>query len=147
MFNEGKVAMEIDNGGFVAAIRGANPDLPFSVAPVPFPVRAQGAILAPITVNAASDNKEAAATFLQWMLEKENQKELQLVLGSSSVATQTERTEAELEQSPFLSAVDGLTETSVPQVVLGHEEQTPEIRSIVIKQILLALAEIGRAHV
>lgn len=140
MFNEGKVAMEIDNGGFVAAVRGANPDLPFSVAPIPFPVRAQGAILAPITVNAASENKEAAATFIQWMLEEENQKELQLVLGSSSVATPTERTEAELEESPFLPAVDELTETSVPQVVLGYEAQTPEIRSIVIEQILRALA-------
>lgn len=140
MFNEGKVAMEIDNGGFVAAVRGANPDLPFSVAPIPFPVRAQGAILAPITVNAASENKEAAATFIQWMLEEENQKELQLVLGSSSVATPTDRTEAELEESPFLPAVDELTETSVPQVVLGYEAQTPEIRSIVIEQILRALA-------
>lgn len=140
MFNEGKVAMEIDNGGFVAAVRGANPDLPFSVAPIPFPVRAQGAILAPITVNAASENKEAAATFIQWMLEEENQKELQLVLGSSSVATPTDRTETELEESPFLPAIDELTETSVPQVVLGHEAQTPEIRSIVIEQILRALA-------
>ena len=140
MFNEGKVAIEIDNGGFVAAVRGANPDLPFSVAPIPFPVRAQGAILAPITVNAASENKEAAATFLQWMLDEENQKALQLVLGSSSVAIPTDRAEAELEQSPFLPAVDDLTETSVPQVVLGYEAQTAEIRSIVIKQILRALS-------
>jgi multiple sugar transport system substrate-binding protein len=140
MFNEGKVAIEIDNGGFVAAVRGANADLPFSVAPIPFPVRAQGAILAPITVNAASENKDAAATFLQWMLDEENQKALQLVLGSSSVAIPTDRTEAELEQSPFLPAVDELTETSVPQVVLGYEAQTAEIRSIVIEQILRALA-------
>jgi multiple sugar transport system substrate-binding protein len=140
MFNEGKVAMEIDNGGFVAAVRGANPDLPFSVAPIPFPERSQGAILAPIVVNAASENKEAAATFLEWMLEPENQKELQLVLGASSVATPTERTEEELAQSPFLPAVDELTETSVPQVVLGFEADTPDIRSIVIEQVLRALA-------
>ena len=140
MFNEGKVAMEIDNGGFVDAIRGANPDLPFSVAPVPFPVRSQGAILAPIVVNAASENKEAAATFLEWMLEPENQKDLQLVLGASSVATVTERTEEELAASPFLSVVDELTATSLPQVVLGYEAKTPDIRSIVINQVLRALA-------
>ena len=140
MFNEGKVAMEIDNGGFVAAVRGANADLPFSVAPIPFPERAQGAILAPITVNAASDNTDAAATFLEWMLQPENQKSLQLVLGSSSVATPTERTPEELEESPFLPEIDALTETSVPQVVLGYEARTPEIRSIVIEEVLRALA-------
>jgi multiple sugar transport system substrate-binding protein len=140
MFNEGKVAMEIDNGGFVAAVRGANEDLPFSVAPIPFPERSQGAILAPIVVNAASEGKEAAATFMSWMLEPENQKELQLVLGASSVATPTERTKQELKESPFLPAVDGLTDTSVPQVVLGFEANTPEIRSIVIEQVLAALA-------
>ncbi|HLS34345.1 MAG TPA: sugar ABC transporter substrate-binding protein [Brevibacterium sp.] len=140
MFNEGKVAMEIDNGGFVAAVRGANAELPFSVAPTPFPVRAQSAILAPITVNAASDDTEAAATFLEWMLQPENQKSLQLVLGSSSVATVTERTPEELEESPFLAEVDALTETSVPQVVLGFEARTPEIRSIVIEEVLRAIS-------
>lgn len=140
MFNEGKVGMEIDNGGFAAAVRGANEDLPFSVAAIPFPVRAQGSILAPITVNAASENTDAAATFLQWMLEDENQKDLQLVLGASSVATVTERTEAELEQAPYLPEVDDLTASSVPQVVLGYEAQTADIRSIVITQILRALA-------
>src|SRR5690606_27908274 len=86
------------------------------------------------------DDKDAAGTFLEWMLQPENQKSLQLVLGSSSVATPTERTPEELEESPFLPEVDALTETSVPQVVLGHEARTPEIRSIVIEEVLRALA-------
>lgn len=140
MFNEGQVAMEIDNGGFVAAIRGANPDLPFGVAPVPFPERSQGAILAPVVVNAASDNQEAAATFLEWTLQPESQVELQRVLGASSVATATERTQEQLDESPFLPVVDELTDSSLPQVVLGYEASTPEIRSIVIEQVLRALA-------
>lgn len=140
MFNQGKVAMEIDNGGFVAAVRGANASLPFSVAPVPFPVRSQGAILAPIVVNAASKHKEAATSFLQWMLKPESQKDLQLVLGASSVASVTERSPAELAKSPFLPVVDKLTDTSLPQVVLGYEAKTPDIRKIVIEQVIRALA-------
>jgi len=140
MFNQGKVAMEIDNGGFVAAVRGANAGLPFSVAPIPFPVRSQGAILAPIVVNAASKHKEAAISFLQWMLKPESQKDLQLVLGASSVASVTERSQGELAKSPFLPVVDKLTDTSLPQVVLGYEAKTPDIRKIVIEQVLRALA-------
>src|SRR5690606_41531680 len=91
MFAEGKVGMELNNGGYVSAPQGQGPDLNFSVAPIPFPVRSQGTILAPIVINEASPAKEAAATFIQWVLEPENQVKLQEILGASSVATVTER--------------------------------------------------------
>lgn len=139
MFAEGLVGMELNNGGYVTATRGQNPDLNFSVAPIPFPERSQGAILAPIVINEASPAKEAAATFIRWVLEPENQVKLQEILGASSVATVTERSAESLEETPFLTVFDDLTESSLPQIVLGFEAQTPEIRKIVVTNVIAAL--------
>ncbi|WP_158563829.1 ABC transporter substrate-binding protein [Jiangella anatolica] len=139
MFAEGKVAMELNNGGYATHLRAESPNLNFSVAPIPFPVRSQGAILAPIVINEASEAKEEAATFIQWALEAENQAALQEILGASSVATATERSPESLQDMPFLTVFDELTETSLPQVVLGFEAQTPDIRKIVVQNVIAAL--------
>jgi multiple sugar transport system substrate-binding protein len=139
MFAEGKVGMELNNGGYVTATRGQNPDLNFSVAPIPFPVRSQGTILAPIVINEASPAKEAAATFIKWVLQPENQVKLQEILGASSVATVTQRSAASLEETPFLTVFDELTDSSLPHVVLGFEAKTPDIRKIVVENVIAAL--------
>jgi len=139
MFAEGKVGMELNNGGYVSATKGQGPDLNFSVAPIPFPERVQGAILAPIVINEASPAKEAAATFVSWVLEQENQVKLQEILGASSVATVTERSTATLEETPYLIVFDELTDSSLPHVVLGFESRTPDIRKIVVQNVIAAL--------
>ncbi|MBB5791094.1 ABC transporter substrate-binding protein [Jiangella mangrovi] len=139
MFAEGKVAMELNNGGYATHLLAESPDLNFSVAPIPFPERSQGAILAPIVINEASEAKEEAATFITWALEPENQTSLQEILGASSVATATERTPESLQELPFLPTFDELTESSLPQVVLGFEAQTPDIRKIVVQNVIAAL--------
>ena len=139
MFAEGQVGMELNNGGYATATKGQNPDLNFEVAPIPFPERRQGAILAPIVINEASPAKEAAATFIEWILEEENQVKLQEVLGASSVATQTERSAESLEESPYLPVFDELTESSLPQIVLGFEALTPDIRRVVVQNVIAAL--------
>lgn len=139
MFAEGLVGMELNNGGYVSATKGQGPDLNFSVAPIPFPVRSQGAILAPIVINEASPAKDAAATFIRWVLEPENQVKLQEILGASSVATATERSAASLEETPFLTVFDELTDSSLPQIVLGFESRTPDIRKIVVTNVIAAL--------
>jgi multiple sugar transport system substrate-binding protein len=139
MFAEGKVGMELNNGGYVAATRGQNPKLNFNVAPIPFPVRKQGAILAPIVINENSKNKEAAATFIKWALEPANQVKLQEILGASSVATTTERSQKKLKETPFLTVFDGLTESSLPQIVLGFAAKTPDIRKVVVRNVIAAL--------
>ncbi|WP_158602911.1 ABC transporter substrate-binding protein [Jiangella rhizosphaerae] len=139
MFAEGKVAMELNNGGYATHLRAESPDLNFSAAPIPFPVRSQGAILAPIVINEASEAKEEAATFIEWALQEENQVALQEILGASSVATATERSPESLQEMPFLTTFDELTESSLPQVVLGFEAQTPDIRKIVVQNVIAAL--------
>ena len=92
MFWENKLAMEVDNGGVAGIFYQQAPDLPLAAAPSPFPTRAQGLILAPLTVNANTKNKDAAFTFVKWVLRPENQKDLQDLLGASNVATVVERT-------------------------------------------------------
>jgi multiple sugar transport system substrate-binding protein len=74
MFWENKLAMEVDNGGVAGIFYQQAPDLPLAAAPSPFPTRAQGLVLAPLTVNANSKNKEAAFTFVKWALKPETRR-------------------------------------------------------------------------
>jgi multiple sugar transport system substrate-binding protein len=139
MFAQNKVGMELNNGGYVVATKNANPDLNFSVVRIPFPVKKQGALIAPMVINANSEHKDAAMTFIDWMLEPTQQVELQGVLGASSVATPTERSAESLAAAPYLSVFDELTDSGVPQIVLGFGAQTPDIRHIVVTEVLAAL--------
>jgi multiple sugar transport system substrate-binding protein len=139
MFWEGKLAMEVDNGGVAGIFNQQAPNLPLAAAPSPFPTRAQGLILAPLTVNANTKNKDAAFTFVKWTLQPENQKDLQDILGASSVATKVDRSPQDLAAKPWLQVYDDQTPNSVPQLVLGLETKTPEIQQIVLEQVLKVL--------
>ena len=90
-------------------------------------------------MNANTKNKDAAFTFVKWTLQPENQKELQDILGASSVATKVDRSPADLAAKPWLQVYDDQTPNSVPQLVLGLETKTPEIQQIVLEQVLKVL--------
>lgn len=139
MFAQDKVGMELNNGGYAVATKNDNPELNFDVVRIPFPVEKQGSLLAPIVINTNSDHKDEAMAFIDWLLEPEQQVALQDVLGASSVATATERSAEDLEESPYLEVFDELTESGVPQVVLGFGAETPDIRQIVVTEVLAAL--------
>jgi multiple sugar transport system substrate-binding protein len=139
MFWERKLAMEVDNGGVAGIFNQQAPDLPFNAAPSPFPTRAQGLVYAPLTINANTKNKAAAATFVKWVMQPENQSELQALLGASSVATIVPRTADDLAKKPWLKVYDDQTQYSVPQLVFGWEEKTPEIQQIVLENVLKVL--------
>ena len=139
MFAQNKVGMELNNGGYAVATTNDNPELNFDVARIPFPVQAQGALLAPIVINANSEHKDAAMAFIDWLLEPEQQVELQGVLGASSVATVTERSAESVAEAPYLEVFDELTDSGVPQIVLGFGAETPDIRRIVVTEVLAAL--------
>ena len=139
MFWERKLAMEIDNGGVAGIFNQQAPELPLAAAPSPFPTRAQGLILAPITINANTKHKAAALTFMRWMLQPENQRELQGILGASSVATVVERTAEESRQKPWLKIYDEQSAYGVPQLVQGFEARTPEIQQVILEQVLQVL--------
>jgi multiple sugar transport system substrate-binding protein len=139
MFWENKLAMEIDNGGVAGIFNQQAPDLPLAAAPSPFPTRAQGLILAPLTINANTKHKDAAITFTKWALEPANQKDLQDLLGASNVATSVERSPEILAKQPWLKVYDEQTPNSVPQLAAGLEIKTPEIQQIVLEQVLKVL--------
>jgi multiple sugar transport system substrate-binding protein len=139
MFWENKLAMEVDNGGVAGIFYQQAPSLPLAAAPSPFPTRAQGLILAPLTVNANTKHKDAAFTFVKWVLQPENQKDLQDLLGASNVATIVERSPEDLAKQPWLKTYDEQTPNSVPQLVAGLETKTPEIQQIILEQVLKVL--------
>jgi multiple sugar transport system substrate-binding protein len=139
MFWEKKLAMEIDNGGVAGIFNQQAPDLPLGAAPSPFPTRAQGLILAPLTVNSNTKHKAEAMTFVKWMLQPDNQRELQAILGAASVATVVDRSPEDLKQKPWLKVYDDQSVHSVPQLVQGFEARTPEIQQIILEQVLQVL--------
>ena len=139
MFWEGKLAMEIDNGGVAGIFSQQAPDLPLAAAPSPFPTRAQGLVLAPLTINANTKHKAAAITFYKWLLQPDNQKQLQDGLGASNVATVVPRSPEDLAKRPWLKVYDDQTPNSIPQLVQGQELKTPEILQIVLEHVLKVL--------
>jgi len=139
MFWEGKLAMEVDNGGVAGIFNQQAPDLPLAAAPSPFPTRAQGLVLAPLTVNANTKHKAAAFTFYKWVLQPANQKQLQDLLGASNVATIVQRSPEDLAKKPWLKVYDEQTPNSIPQLVQGFELKTPEIQQIVLEHVLKVL--------
>lgn len=139
MFAEGKVGMQIDNGGVAANLASQGKEMQMAAAPSPFPTRAQGMILAPITINANTKNKAAAAVFLKWMLTPEAQRELQQIHGASSVAIAVARTPEELAKWPWIKVYDDQTQNSVPALPQGLETKAPEIQQVVIEQVIKVL--------
>lgn len=139
MFGDSKLAMEIDNGGVPAILFGQTPDLPLQAVKSPFPEKTVGQILTPLVVNAASKKKEASAKFVRWLLEPENQAKLQQVLGAGNPAIAVPRSAAETGNMPFLPTFDEATPHGVPFVVEGFETKTPDIRKIVVEQVIKVL--------
>jgi multiple sugar transport system substrate-binding protein len=138
MFWEGKLAMEVDNGGVAAIFNQKAPSLPLGAAPSPFPNRAQGLILTAFTINANTKHKDASVAFMKWLLQAENQKLVQEALGTSS-GVEVERTAEDNARQPWLAVYDEQSAYSVPQLVTGHEVKSPEIQQIVLEQVLKVL--------
>ena len=139
MFWEGKLAMEVDNGGVAGIFYSQTPSLKLLASPAPFPTRYQGLIMAPVTINANTKNKPGAAAFLKWALTPANQSSLQQLLGASNVATTVSRPAADLAAMPWLADYDGQTPYSVPQLVGGLETKTPELQQIILENVLKVL--------
>ncbi len=139
MFWENKLAMEIDNGGVAGIFSQQAPSLALAATPSPFPTRNQGLILAPLTVNANTKNRDACMTFIKWALQPEQQAPLQDLLGAGNPATIVPRSAEALAAKPWLRVYDDQTQYSLPQLVAGFEVKTPEVQQIVLEQVLRVL--------
>ena len=96
-------------------------------------------MLAPLTINSNTKHKAAAITFYKWVLQPDNQKQLQDLLGASNVATVVARSPEDLAKRPWLKVYDDQTPNSIPQLVQGQELKTPEILQIVLEHVLKVL--------
>ena len=140
MFWEGKLAMEIDNGGVATIFVQQAPSLALASAPSPFPTRTQGMIVAPLSVNAKTVHGPAVKTFLDWMLRPENQAALRGVLGAPTfVATVVPRDPADLAKFPWLATYDEQAQYGIPQLPQGQEVRTPDFQQVVLEQVLKVL--------
>ncbi len=140
MFWEGKIAMNVDNGGVAAIFHQNAPQLPFAAAPSPFPDKAQGLIMTALVVNANTKHKDAAGSFIKWVYSPENQKALQAAMGTG-VGTKLDMSAEEQAKQPWLKVYEGQMQNALPQLVMGHESKTPEIQQIVLEQVLKVLLE------
>ncbi|PDT32643.1 sugar ABC transporter [Rhizobium sp. M10] len=140
MFWEGKIAMNVDNGGVAAIFHQNAPQLPFAAAPSPFPDKAQGLIMTALVVNANTKHKDAAGAFIKWAYAPENQKSLQAAMGTG-VGTKLDMSPEELAKQPWLKVYEGQMENALPQLVIGQEGKTPEIQQIVLEEVLKVLQE------
>jgi multiple sugar transport system substrate-binding protein len=140
MFADGKVAMEIDNGGTADNLKTLNPNLNLGAVQIPFPVQSTGEVVAVTGINAASKNTAASETFIKWLLEPAQQVRILNVSGTGgSVATAAVPTPDMVTAQPLQPVFNASTAVALPQIVLGFEDKTPDIRKIVVQQVIAAL--------
>jgi multiple sugar transport system substrate-binding protein len=135
MFWEGQVAMTIDNMAVPSIFMGENPDLNLKVVPNPFPESTNSMILEQVGVNAASEKQEAAATFVNYLLEEETQQKLIEALRGSGVGTKTEAPAAIKETVPWLDTYAEAAQHGLVISPEGAEDKTAEIRLAVLEEV------------
>lgn len=140
MFWEGKITMNIDNGGVAAIFHSKVPDLPFAVTSSPFPDKAQGLIMTALVINANTKHKDAAAQFVKWAYAPGNQKSLEEAMGTG-VGTHVVISPEQQAAQPWLKVYEDQMAAALPQLVMGHEDKTPEIQQIVLEQVLKVLQD------
>ena len=113
----------------------------FAAAPSPFPTRAQGLILAPLTVNANTKHKECSLRLREvGACARRTRPSLQDILGASERRHRGARGRRKTSaKKPWLKVFDEQTPNAVPQLVAGFEARTPEIQQIIIEQVLKVL--------
>ena len=124
MFWEGKLAMEIDNGGVAGIFNQQAPDLPLAAAPSPFPTRAQG-----LDAGAAHRQCEhqAQGRCVHVLQMGAATREPEAAAGSARSEQRrdrsSQRSPEDLAKKPWLKVYDEQTPNSVPQLGAGPGAQ------------------------
>lgn len=137
-FQEGKVAMMIDNSSALATVVGANKAVTsknVGTSALPFPTPASSQVGITIAINRNSKHKALAKDFLAWMFKEKAQKELAAALGASTIGTDTPPPAAFLSANPWVSTFKKQADHSRSPVIEGFETKTPQISDVVLKQI------------
>ena len=91
---------------------------------------------APSLTTASAEMATAAKAFLAWFLDPTQQATVQGLLGGSQAATVVPRTEAELEERPYVEIFDQVAPNTKAFAPEGLEAVTPQFRNIVVEQLL-----------
>lgn len=136
MFWEGKVAMEIDNLAVPSIFKTSNPQIKLTVVPNPFPDPANSAQLEFMSVNKASKSPEAAITFINWLLEPDNQKALSKAMSYQGVATPVDWDPATDPDVPAWKPVYAeTTKSAMLQELPGSEADMNQIQTAVLQEL------------
>ena len=141
-FKSGALGMAIDNSSAVMTLLGeAVQAEDVGSAVLPFPGGGSAYAGFSIGVNANGANKEAALKMIEWLIQADAQQLLADTLFPSAVATEIAPDAALTAAHPWTDAFFEQVKDSSSVVIPGFEQQTPEIRTIVLTQIERALTE------
>lgn len=143
-FANGEIAMMIDCLTCMRTTLGSSDSLTsedIGSSKLPFPDDAFTRVTVGFGINAASDNVELAKDFLRWFYSETAQKELVDANFPSTVGTEIEVPAEYLEEFPWAQeALDNIDDTR-NAIIKGFELETPQIRSIVLRNIEAMLTD------
>ena len=135
-FSAGQLGMGIDNSSAVATLLGdAVTAEQVGSAVLPFPAGGSAFAGFAVGVNANSDDKEAAADFIRWLLTDEAQGTFVDTLFPSAIATSAEASAELVDANPWVSAFYEQVNDASSVIIPGFENETSEIRTIVLTQV------------
>ncbi len=135
-FASGQLAMGIDNSSAVMTLLGdAVPADRVGSAVLPFPEGGSAFAGFSIGVNANSENKEAAADFVRWLLTDEGQATFADTLFPSAIATSVSASDELQAANPWVEAYYEQVQDASSVIIEGFEDETSEIRTIVLTQV------------
>ena len=143
-FAQGEIAMMIDNSSALATMVTDNPTVPSTgvgSSALPFPTDKSAHVGVYVGINANSENKELAKDWLNWYFTEEAQTTAASALGASAIGTDVEPAEAFVAANPWVPVFKDQAANSQSAVIVGFETQTPQIRTIILRQLARVLTE------
>lgn len=134
---EGLVAMMIDNSAVPAILIEETPEIAddLAYAPIPFECPENTQISIFTGVNANSEHPEAAAQFMNYLLQEDTQEQVMLALGGSATAREMDTPEELAESNPWLPVYAEVAPDGKLVAPEGQELLTAEIRTAVLRQV------------
>ena len=142
-FKEGQLAMMIDSTGVPPAMIGETvPSTRIHASTNPFPELASSQVGIYAGINAASKKQALAADFMRWFLTPDVQQQLSEIIGNTSpVATETSAPPEFFVENPWAEAFRENGAHTHSAVIEGFENETPQIRHVVLSWIERVLLE------
>lgn len=141
-FQAGQLGMSIDNSSSVMTLIGdAVSSEQIGASVLPFPGGGSAYAGFAIGVNAHSDNIDLAKDWIRWLLTDDGQAIFADTLFPSAIATETQADSSLIDANPWVEAFFEQVNDSSSVIIAGYEENTAEIRTIILTQVSRVLTE------